>query len=226
MNHILETLINKRTLWQGNYTPKPEATMRTSYAELDQQLQGGIPKQGVIDLQSDIGIGELRLLFPYLRDRHEQQSRLLVYIAPPMQINGEMLAAFGIQLSRVLVIETKDSQESLWAAEQCLKSGCCHTALLWQNNLQIHQIKRLQLAAQKGAALQVIFRPQQKNSIPLPTTLSLRLDTRPQGLKVTVNKRKGGRRTPPFDINMQTHWPELVLPHRDNVVPFPKARAV
>lgn len=226
MNHILKTLINKRSVWQGRYTPKPEASSCSGYVELDQQLQGGIPKQGVIDLQSDMGIGELRLLLPYLQERHKQQQRLLVYIAPPMIVNSEMLSACGIDLSRVLVIQSKTEQESLWSAEQCLKSGCCHSVLLWQKQLQIHQVKRLQLAAQKGAALQVIFRPQQHYSIPLPTTLSLQLDANPQGLKVTVNKRKGGWRNPPFEINMQSHWPELVLPRRDNVVPFSKAQAV
>ncbi len=225
MNHILETLLNKRSIWQGRYTPKPEAASCSGYAELDQQLQGGIPKQGVIDLQSDMGIGELRLLLPYLRDRHKEQ-RILVYIAPPMLINGEMLSAYGIQLSRVLIIQSKTEQENLWSAEQCLKSGCCHSVLLWQKQLQIHQVKRLQLAAQKGGALQVLFRPLLHHAIPLPTTLSLQLDTQPQGVKVTVNKRKGGWHNPPFEVNMQPHWPELTLPHRNNVVPFSKVKAI
>lgn len=230
MNPTLETLINKRAIWQGKYTPKPENTARSGYPELDEQLGGGIPQQGVIDLQSDIGIGELRLLLPYLRDRHQQQQRLLVYIAPPIVINSEMLAAYGVELSRLLIIEPKNEQEALWAAEQCLKSGCCHSVLLWQAQLQVHQVKRLQLASQQGAALQVMFRPVQSMAMGLPTTLSLQLSPDHAGIKVTIRRRKGGRRSEPFQINMHQHWPELALPEPpvsgDNVIPFPGRQAV
>lgn len=230
MNPTLETLINKRTLWQGRYTPKPENTACSGYPELDEQLDGGIPQQGVIDLQSDIGIGELRLLLPYLRDRHCQQQRLLVYIAPPIMLNSEMLTAYGIDLSRILVIEPKSENEALWAAEQCLKSGCCHSVLLWHTQLEVHQVKRLQLASQQGASLQVMFRPEQKIAISLPTTLSLQLHSDQAGLAVTIRRRKGGRRSEPFRVQMQQHWPELSLPDTEtksgNVIPFPGQRAV
>ena len=230
MNPILETLINKRTVWQGKYTPKPENTVQSGYPEFDEQLGGGIPQQGVIDLQSDIGIGELRLFLPYLRERHQRQQRLMVYIAPPIMINSEMFAAYGIDLSRILIIEPENEQEALWAAEQCLKSGCCHSVLLWQTQLQVHQVKRLQLAAQQGAALQVMFRPEQHIAMGLPTTLSLQLTSNPTGVKVTIRRRKGGRSSEPFQINMQRHWPELTLPESSvsggNILPFPGRQAV
>jgi len=230
MNPTLETLINKRALWQGKYTPKPDSTARSGYPELDEQLGGGIPQQGVIDLQSDIGIGELRLLLPCLRDRHQQQQRLLVYIAPPMMINSEMLAAYGMDLSRILIIEPKNEQEALWAAEQCLKSGCCHSVLLWHAELQVHQVKRFQLASQQGAALQVMFRPAQQVVMSLPTTLSLQLSASHSGVDVVIRRRKGGQRGHPFQVNMHHHWPELTLPESSasgsNVIPFPGRQAV
>lgn len=230
MNPTLEALINKRALWQGKYTPKAESTARSGYPELDEQLNGGIPQQGVIDLQSDMGIGELRLLLPYLQSRHQQQQRLLVYIAPPMMVNSEMLTAYGMDLSRILIIEPGNEQEALWAAEQCLKSGCCHTVLLWQAQLQVHQVKRFQLASQQGAALQVMFRPLQQMTMGLPTTLSLQLNTSRSGVEVLIRRRKGGQRGYPFKVSMHQHWPELTQPEPSvsgsNVIPFPGRQAV
>lgn len=226
MNPIIESLINKRTLWQGRHTPSQENVMGSGYPDLDKQLDGGIPNQGVMELQSDLGVGEFRLLFPYLRKRH-QQRRMLVYIAPPMMVNSEMLAAAKIELDRVLIIQGSNDQENLWSAEQCLKSGCCHTVLSWQKSLQVHQVKRLQLAAQKGGALQVLFRPKQVCNTPLPTTLSLLLNTQPTGLHIKVNKRKGGWKMPEFNVNMHHHWPELIpLKTPSNVVAFPNAKAI
>ncbi len=225
MNHIIENLINKRTLWQGRHTPSLEKAMQSGYPELDNQLGGGFPTQGVMELQTEIGIGEFRLLFPYLRSRH-QEPRMLVYIAPPMMVNSEMLAAAKIDLDRVLIIQGSDDAENLWSAEQCLKSGCCHTVLSWQKALHTHQVKRLQLAAQKGDALQVLFRPQQACINPLPVTLSLKLSAQSEGIHVKVNKRKGNWEKPEFDLNMRTHWPELVPKRANNVLPFPNVRAI
>ncbi|MCY7295782.1 translesion DNA synthesis-associated protein ImuA [Alteromonas sp. a30] len=222
MNHIIEHLLNKRTLWQGRYTSKPKHLVSSGYPELDVQLDGGVPKQGVVELQTQLGIGELRLLIPFLTALH-QQKRTLVFIAPPLHINSEMLLANGFELDRVLVIQSQTDAEKLWAAEQCLKSGCCHTVLLWQNHLQVHQVKRLQLAAQKGDALQVIFRNEVPCQEALPTTLSLQLYPSVEGIHVKIHRRKGAWNRANFNVNMQPHWPELIR-HKNNLIAFPKAR--
>lgn len=226
MNNILSYLKNKHLIWQGKALHEPGKGGLSGYPELDAELEGGLPGQGVIDVHSDIGIGELRLFLPYLLNRQEQQQRLLVIIAPPLLINGEMLAQMGIDLSLVLLITPDDQQQALWAAEQCLKSDCCHTVLSWLQNLEIHQIKRLQLAAKQSNAVQFIFRPQLTQGLSLPVTLAMSLSAQPKGLEVKINKRIGSWVHRNIHVNMQPHWPALQLTEsHNNVIPFPKRHA-
>ena len=63
---------------------------------------------------------------------------------------------------------------------ECLKSGCCQSVLMWHKVMEIHHIRRLQLAAEKGGALQIILRPRQSNSIALPVSLGLKLAAQPR----------------------------------------------
>jgi len=229
VNNILSYLKNKHLIWQGKAINEPDGSSLSGYPELDAGLEGGLPTQGVIDIHSDIGIGELRLFLPYILQRQNQQQRLLVIIAPPLQINGEMLAELGIDLSQVLVIRPGDQQQALWAAEQCLKSDCCHTVLSWLQNLEIHQVKRLQLAAKQSRAVQVIFRQQQTQGLSLPVTLSMSLQPQAHGLRIKVNKRIGSWRHQDIQLNMQALWPALQVPEQhnndNNIIPFPKQRA-
>ncbi|GAC15446.1 translesion DNA synthesis-associated protein ImuA [Aliiglaciecola lipolytica] len=224
MNTLLEQLKNKRLIWQGSQQEQSFTGNSTGYAELDEALQGGFPQSGVIDIHSPIGIGELRLLLPALRYR-QQDKRLLVFIAAPMQINGEMLAEFGIALEQVLIVQPNSAEHALWSAEQCLKSGCCDSVLLWHQQLEIAQAKRLQLAAEQGDALHVVLRQNRQLSLSLPVNLAMKLNPHAQGLEVQITKRKGGWPAHSFNVNMSKAWPELTLNQpTDNVVSFPRAK--
>lgn len=224
MNTLLEQLKNKRLVWQGNQHQQDLAGDSTGYAELDQALQGGFPQSGVIDIHSPIGIGELRLLLPTLRYR-QQHKRLLVFIAAPMQINGEMLAEFGIALEQILIIQPDSAEHALWSAEQCLKSGCCHTVILWHQQLEIAQAKRLQLAAEQGDALHIVLRQSRQLSLSLPVSLAMKLSAHEQGVEVQITKRKGGWPAHSFNVNMSKTWPELsIIKHASNVVSFAQAK--
>ncbi|MDP5030302.1 translesion DNA synthesis-associated protein ImuA [Paraglaciecola sp.] len=222
MNPILEHLKNKNLLWQANHTSQIAYANSTGFSELDQQLQGGFPQNGVIDIESPIGIGELRLLLPDLLTRQQSGDRLLVFIAPPMLLNSEMLAEFGFELHRVLILKTISSAQSLWCAEQCLASGCCYSVVLWQHDIAINQVKRLHLAADKGDALITMLRQQKTVQTALPVSLALRLRAQPQGLHVEVTKRKGAWPSSAFTVDMSNKWPELNCQSiAENVVQFP-----
>ena len=222
MNPILEHLKNKNLIWQANHTSQMACANSTGFRELDTHLQGGFPQSGVMDIDSPIGIGELRLLLPDLLTRQQNGDRLLVFIAPPMHINSEMLAKFGFELQRVLVLQAASSKQALWCAEQCLASGCCYGVVLWQQDIAVNQVKRLQLAADKGDALLTLLRQQKQVHMALPVSLALRLRALPQGLHIEVTKRKGGWPSTAFTVNMGDSWPELnSLPMADNILHFP-----
>ncbi len=195
-------------IWSLHDQHSPNALLSSGFAELDQVLAGGFPAHTVIELHSPIGIGELRLLLPCLT-RPLVRSQLLAFINPPMLIGSQMLQAAGITPSQVLVLHPATAQDALWAAEQCLKSGCCGSVVLWQPSLSIAQLKRLQLCAQDGQASLFIFRGQRQAQISLPVALSLQLSPACQGVKVQVLKRRGGWPTAPVLVDMTARWPRF-----------------
>ncbi|GAA0856141.1 translesion DNA synthesis-associated protein ImuA [Aliiglaciecola litoralis] len=225
MNTLLEQLKNKRLVWQANQQNAIANTDSTGYQELDVALHGGFPQQGVIDIDSAVGIGEIRLLLPALRARQQQTQRQLVFIAAPMQINGEMFAQAGLSLEHILIIQPETPEHALWSAEQCLKSGCCHSVLLWHQQLEVAQAKRLQLAAEQGDALHLLFRHKRQLSMSLPVNLAMKLSPHAQGLSVQITKRKGGWPDNPFQVDMTKAWPTLTrVRHADNVIQLPQSK--
>ena len=219
MYELIEQLKNKHWLWQGSETQTTSDYRSTGYPELDTHLCGGFPTHGVVEIQSPIGIGELRLLLPYLQQHND---RLTVLINPPGNVHSEALQHAGLMLSQVLVLTPRSAKEALWAAEQCLKSGACSQVLLWQEELEVHQARRLQVASETGESLNFLFRPQQQHLFSLPVTLSLQLAADSDGLQVTIAKRRGGWSSEPFVVNFRQRWNSLTKPLTSPVVvPFP-----
>lgn len=211
MSALLEQLARRQLIWQGNNQQAAYQAVSSGFAELDQKLAGGFPATGLIDIQTEYAIGELRLLLPYLVQQ-QSQGRLLVLIAPPAQPCADMFSSAGINLAQLLIINPKNNKEALWAAEQCLQSGCCASVLLWQLTMTLAQARRLQLAAEQGAASLLLLR-RVHAGLSLPVNLSVKLQPHQEGVQLSVSKRKGGWATAPFVVNMQSRWPQLCLSH-------------
>lgn len=188
----------------------------TGFNELDQLLGGGWPTQQVIELRTAFGIGEFRLLLPYLQQQSSRR-KLQVYINAPAPLHAPFLSQQGLPLWQQLDVRTAE-QDALWAAEQCLKSGCCSSVLLWQQDLTIARLKRLQLAAAEGQAELFLLRDAGQSQLSLPVGLSLALSADPQGLTVRVLKRRGGWPGAQQLVNFSQRWPRLVQ-HNNKALP-------
>ncbi|RTZ16473.1 translesion DNA synthesis-associated protein ImuA [Vibrio aquaticus] len=220
MYELIENLKQKQWLWSGAQVASHDDCYPTGYELLDQKLDGGFPKHGVIELQTQYGIGELRLLMPHLTMSH--QNRLIVFIQPPGYLCAEQLCNEGLDHNNVLLLYPNTAKEALWAAEQCLRSGACSNVLLWHSDLEVHQARRLQVASEHGNAVHFIFKHQTPNLFSLPVNLSMTLEPHPFGLEVSITKRKGGWPQGSFVIDMRAHWPNLtVQPASPVVIPFP-----
>ncbi|WP_289029747.1 translesion DNA synthesis-associated protein ImuA [uncultured Paraglaciecola sp.] len=223
MHPTIRYLKNKNLLWQANHAyHDTQNELHTGYQELDNALQGGFPEHGVIDIRSPLGIGELRLLLPSILLRQQQNTtELTTLIAPPMDINAEMWAEFGLSIERIMLIRPNSERDVLWSAEQSLKSGCCHSVVIWHSSLSVAQIKRLQLAAEKGHCLLFIIREPKQEQISLPVSLGLQLSPDKAGVNARVTKRKGAFSKKAFTVNMHNYWPEICQPRQSNVLTFP-----
>lgn len=220
MHELINLLQRRNLVWHGTEQKAAYSGQTTFYPELDDKLEGGFPEHGVVDVVSPPGIGEVRLLMPYL----QKQNRLLVYINPPGQVCAEQLHHYGIDISQVLVVHPQKAQDALWAAEQCMKSGTCSAVLLWQTELEVHQVKRLQIAGETGECLLFLHRHFDTSTISLPVTLGMSLSSNDYGINVHIRKRKGGWPVAHFQVDMRQQWPALTKQLPANVVPFPMSQ--
>lgn len=224
MNKLIDILQHQHLVWQGSKKATASVGESSGYQTLDEQLAGGFT-QGVTEIQSEPGIGELRLLLPLLKQAFSQE-RLVVFIAPQGIVSAQALATQGFELDKVLIVYPDDQQQALWAAEQCLRSGACHSVVMWLNQaLEVHQVKRLQVASHTGNSHQFILRVNKAESLSLPFDLSMSLQAHEQGVLARINKRKQGWPSGDFTIDMADYWPALTVQARpDNVVHFPNMK--
>ncbi len=191
----LDALLQRADLWRGNTSaPKSQHLISTGREELD-DLFGGWPRGALTEiLASRRGIGELSLLLPALAQL-TREDRWLAFIAPPHIPYAPGLAQGGVELARVLVVKPEKNPDTLWALEQALRAGCCGAVLAWPARTDFTALRRLQLAAEAGDAMAVIYRPEESARESSPAALRLLLSPAEGELEIRVLKQRGGLRT-------------------------------
>jgi len=181
------------SIWRGSELARTACPgIASGFAALDAELPGGGWPCGALTeiLPQHEGIGELRILGPALAQL-AAQGKFIAWIAPPYLPYAPALAAAGIGLERVLIVKTAKDGDSLWAAEQALGSAACGGVLAWPREIRYTQLRRLQLAAESGRCLAVLFRPTEAAREPTPAVLRIALATAAGGLALSILKRRG-----------------------------------
>ena len=190
----LARLLEHPAIWRGRSAARAEV-LPTGYAAFDACLPGGgWPRTGLIEiLVSRFGVGELYLLFPALAALTcRPAARWCVWVAPPLEPYAPALNAHGAALERMLVVR---APEPLWAFEQTLGSGASDITLAWAaRSPRARAIRRLQLAAERGKTLGVLFRPQRAAQESSAAVLRLAVEPKPGGARITLLKSRGGAR--------------------------------
>jgi hypothetical protein len=214
---VVARLLEHPAIWRGRSAARAEV-LSTGCAAFDACLPGGgWPRAGLIEiLVPRFGVGELYLLFPALAALTQRPAaRWCVWVAPPLEPYAPALSAHGAALDRMLVIRPSGEpareppagsqrrnphrgrapEESLWAFEQTLGSGASDLALAWAtNNPRARAIRRLQLAAERGKTLGVLFRPLRAAKESSAAVLRVVVEPKPGGARVTLLKSRGGAR--------------------------------
>jgi len=201
MKSLLHDLQKKQLVWTAADLDQHKERVATGYKQLDEALNGGFPQSGLIHITSTMGCGELRLVIPAIVSR-QRENRLYAFIAPPHLLNAEFLIAEGVQLEQVLLIQANTSEQALWSAEQCAKSGACSAVFIWQPTLQQIQAKKLELAALKGDCLSFFFADAKQQVDNLPVSLSLSVQRQNSQVTICVNKQKVGWPIPAFSVKV------------------------
>lgn len=183
----LARLLEHPAIWRGRSAARAPG-LTTGFAALDAYLPDkGWPRAGLIEiLVPRFGSGELYLLLPALAALTRARcARWCVWVAPPLMPFAPALAAEGIALDRVAVVS---GARPLWALEQSLGSGACDAALAWARRPRAREIRRLQLAAERGRTLGVLFRPRRAAREASAAVLRLALEPTSKGVRVTLLK--------------------------------------
>ena len=195
----LAALLAHPSVWRGRSRAALE-TFPTGFAALDAGLPGGgWPRHGLIEILTPRpGVGELYLLLPALAAlSRATPARWCTWISPPHEPFAPALEAHSVALEHMLLVRT---HLPLWAYEQALRSGACEIALAWLPRVSPRAIRRLQLAAEQGRALGVLYRSQRFAHVASPAMLRVLLDpiAEPgrQGARLQLLKSRGGSREP------------------------------
>lgn len=171
MTPALHTVLQHPAIFRvGDVPLQPPRTLRTGFAALDRELSGGWPRAKLTEILCDhVGAGELSLLLP--AHRTEAVTALsgdMIWILPhdakpPLIPYAPALAQQGINLTRLTLVDTKNTADTLWATEQALMSGCAGIVMVWLNQTKQHPhdfaLRRLSQAARQSDCVCVLMRP-------------------------------------------------------------------
>jgi len=186
-------LLEHPAIWRGRSAAR-RSGLSTGFAALDQHLPDhGWPRTGLIEiLVSRFGSGELVVLMPALAAlTRATAARWCVWVSPPFVPFAPALAARGVMLDRVAVVA---GARPLWALEQTLGSGACDAVLGWVRQPKPRDTRRLQLAAERGRTLGVLFRPQRAARETSAALLRLVIEPSAAGIRLTLIKGRSAWR--------------------------------
>ena len=170
----------------------------TGYDSLDSALPNkGWPKSGLVEIEYQAtGNGELRLVVPALRELSQSRNQWIAWVNPPLIPYAPGLQSLGVDISKVLLIHTKQPQDTLWSLEKTCKSKNCSAVLAWINRpFNFKETQRLQLAAKMGGNVIYLFYPG-SNHIDHSSASELRLllktTAQPGRINVDISKKRRG----------------------------------
>ncbi len=181
-------------VWRGGELENVmHPTVATGHPLLDRELPGGGWPLSTLSevLHEGVGIGEVAFLAGALA-RASGEGRLVTWINAPHLPFAPALARSGLELSRCLVARPANRDDALWAAEQALKSGACGAVLFWPDQkVDYASLRRLQMAAEAGRCMAVLFRSTACERLSTPAHLRVVLSRDAGTLRLRIPKRRG-----------------------------------
>ena len=158
---VNQLLHSNPNLWRGcDMAGQGFHGIGTGYDELDDILPGrGWPSSGLVEvIARHSGMGELQLLIPLMQSVIKQ-GKWILCVAPPYLLNAPALTQVGIDIDQILIVkQDTPCKDALWSMEKAMQTETCGLVLAWQNWLPGKVLRRLQLAAEVGDTLAVLFK--------------------------------------------------------------------
>jgi protein ImuA len=201
----------RQDLWRASdLSHRTAASVSSGFSPLDRQLPGGgWPTHDLTELLVEqAGSGALRLLMPVLLQATAAAGTVALF-NPPALPYAPALAAWGIDLRHLLLVDAGNAHDGLWAVEQAFKSGSLAVTLAWlpeqgqHATLPLTTLRRLQLAAQSSPGLCFAVRPAAARRATSAAPLRLHLSpAAPDRLRMDIVKRRGPPQTAPLTLDL------------------------
>jgi protein ImuA len=193
-----------RHVWRASELAISRATTcSTEYDVLDRELPGdGWPRSSLVELLvQQAGIGEMQLLKPTLK--RLSSDRRIVFVQPPYLPQAMALREWRFNEKNVFWVRPETSADALWSTEQILKNGSCGAVILWQRDIRLEALRRLNLVAQAADTWFWLIRPLTHTADASPSPLRLALRPAIAGVSVDVIKRRGPHCETPIFVPLQ-----------------------
>jgi hypothetical protein len=220
-------------VWRGGELEQvTQPAVATGHTTLDRELPGGGWPTGTLSevLHDSVGIGEVAFLSGAMM-RASEGDRMIGWINPPHLPYAPALAQSGLALDRCVVVRPANREDAFWAAEQSLRSGACGAVLLWLGEWNDYALmRRLQMAAEAGRSMAVLFRSTAAERHSTPAHLRVVLERNAGLLKLRIPKRRGPPLIKPISLRIShsplgegrgegKHAPPLLI-HADRIQAF------
>ena len=141
----------RRRLDRRARRPSESDPVSTGVPALDRLLpRGGLTPGSVVEY---LGLGVSLAL---AAARSACQDRALLVVDPLRQLDA---AAWGIELTRTVVVRPASAADELWACDQALRCPGIGAVLARLERLPQRDFRRLQLAAESGGTFGLLIRP-------------------------------------------------------------------
>lgn len=194
---LIDDLRQQMARLEGSRQPEDEEPLSTGCRELDRLLpRGGFLRGTLVEWladQSGSGTGTLALLTARQACR---QGQALVVMDRQRSFYPPAAVEWGYRLEQMLVIRSVSEEDELWALDQALRCRGVGAVYAPLAKLDVHDFRRLQLAAECGGTLGLFLRPATVRGD--PSWADLQLAVHPQGspavrkLRVEIVRCRGG----------------------------------
>lgn len=188
----LAQLLRRQDVWRGHAQRLvPQLALATGFDALDSALLNrGWPLGSLIEVcQEGHNQGDWCLLSRALT----ATKGLIILLNPPELPFAQGLIQLGIDLERVLIVQTPQRADFLNSFVELSRSNACDAVLAWQPKqaLTYTDLRKCLLASAEAKGLFVLFRPASAQQQSSPACLRLVLDMQAAELRVTIFKQKG-----------------------------------
>jgi len=135
-------------------------------------------------------------------------------VNPPYLPYAPALVNAGINLERLLIINTDNDTDTLWATEQLLRAGIFAAVVSWVTRTTAQKQRRLQLAAELGKTWATVYRPASAQDQHSPAALRI-IVSQSQHMVLDIIKARGGKqhtvyiKPSQFDQSQGVEWPAM-----------------